>query len=88
MPGASGKKGPGAARGVRRGVVSHVDLAPTLLDLAGLPEPIPGWQGTSLAQSIRDGAEPPPHPVVMEVGVTPGVPTVPQDACPSSGSPP
>jgi arylsulfatase A-like enzyme len=72
--------GPGTATGVRRGVVSHVDLAPTLLDLAGLPEPIPGWQGTSLAASVRDGAEPPAHPVAMEVGVTPGVPTVPQHA--------
>ena len=72
--------GPGTATGVRRGVVSHVDLAPTLLDLAGLPEPIPAWQGTSLAASARDGAEPPAHPVAMEVGVTPGVPTVPQHA--------
>jgi arylsulfatase A-like enzyme len=72
--------GPGATPGVRPGVVSHVDLAPTLLDLASLPEPIPGWQGTSLAGSIRDGTEPPAHPVAMEVGVTPGVPTVPQHA--------
>jgi arylsulfatase A-like enzyme len=72
--------GPDTATGVRRGVVSHVDLAPTLLDLAGLPEPIPGWQGSSLAASIRNGAEPPAHPVAMEVGVTPGVPTVPQHA--------
>ena len=72
--------GPGAATGVRRGVVSHVDLAPTLLELAGLPEPLTGWQGTSLAASVRDGSEPPAHPVAMEVGVTPGVPTVPQHA--------
>jgi arylsulfatase A-like enzyme len=72
--------GPGVAVGSRRGVVSHVDLAPTLLDLAGLPEPVPGWQGTSLADSVRSGSEPPPHPVAMEVGVTPGVPTVPQHA--------
>jgi arylsulfatase A-like enzyme len=72
--------GPDVAVGVRRGVVSHVDLAPMLLDLAGLPEPVPGWQGTSLAQSLRSGGDPPPHPVVMEVGVTPGVPTVPQHA--------
>ena len=66
--------GPGATTGVRRGVVSHVDLAPTLLDLAGLPEPVPGWQGTSLAASVRAGAEPPAHPVAMEVGVTRGCP--------------
>jgi arylsulfatase A-like enzyme len=72
--------GPGVAAGARRGAVSHVDLAPTLLDLAGLPEPIPGWQGTSLAASIRDGSEPPAHAVAVEVGVTPGVPTVAQHA--------
>ena len=72
--------GPGAAQGVRRGVVSHVDLAPTLLELADLPEPVPGWQGTSLAHSIREGAEPATHPAAMEVGVTPGVRTVPQHA--------
>jgi len=72
--------GPDLPGGVRGGVVSHVDLAPTLLELAGLPEPVPGWQGVSLAESVRSGSEPPPHPVAMEVGVTPGVPTVPQHA--------
>jgi arylsulfatase A-like enzyme len=72
--------GPGVAVGVRRGPVSHIDLAPTLLDLAGLPEPLRGWQGTSLSASVSAGGEPPAHPVVMEVGVTPGVPTVPQHA--------
>ena len=58
--------------------MSHVDLAPTLVELAGLPSP--EWQGTSLAASVRTGAEPPAHPVAMEVGITPGVPTVPQHA--------
>jgi arylsulfatase A-like enzyme len=72
--------GPGVAQGVRREPVSHVDLAPTLLDLAGLPEPLRGWQGTSLASSITGGGEPPAHAVAMEIGVTPGVPTVPQHA--------
>jgi arylsulfatase A-like enzyme len=72
--------GPGVAVGVRHEPVSHVDLAPTLLDLAGLPEPLRGWQGASLAASITGGGEPPAHPLVMEVGVTPGVPTVPQHA--------
>lgn len=72
--------GPGLTAGVRRGVVSHVDLAPTLLDLAGLPEPVPGWQGVSLAESVRGGGGPPEYAVAMEVGVTPGVPTVPQQA--------
>ena len=77
--------GQGMEAGVRGGVVSHVDLAPTLLDLAGLPEPVPGWQGTSLAESVRSGAEPPARPVAMEVGVTPGVPTVPQHAIRDGG---
>jgi len=72
--------GPGVAVGVRREPVSHVDLAPTLLELAGLPEPVPGWQGTGLAESVRTGSEPHAHAVAMEVGVTPGVPTVPQHA--------
>jgi len=72
--------GPDVPAGVRGGVVSHVDLAPTLLDLAGLPEPVPGWQGSSLVVSVRTAGDPPPHPVAMEVGVTPGVPTVPQQA--------
>ena len=72
--------GPDVVTGVRREPVSHIDLAPTLLDLAGLPEPLRGWQGTSLAGSVRSGDEPPPHAVAMEVGVTPGVPTVPQHA--------
>lgn len=72
--------GPGVAVGVRSEPVSHIDLAPTLLDLAGLPEPLRGWQGTSLATSVTTGAEPPAHTVAMEVGVTPGVPTVPQHA--------
>jgi arylsulfatase A-like enzyme len=72
--------GPDVPVGVRGGVVSHADLAPTLLELAGLREPVLGWQGVSLAESVRSGGEPPPHPVAMEVGVTPGVPTVPQHA--------
>ena len=33
-------------------VGSHVDLAPTILDLAGLP-PVPEWQGRSLFESDR-----------------------------------
>jgi arylsulfatase A-like enzyme len=70
--------GPGVAAGVRREPVSHVDLAPTLLEFAGLPSP--EWQGTSLAGSVRTAAEPAAHPVAMEVGITPGVPTVPQHA--------
>ena len=70
--------GPDVVTGVRREPVSHVDLAPTLLELAGLPSA--ESQGTSLAGSVQTGAEPPAHPVAMEVGITPGVPTVPQHA--------
>jgi arylsulfatase A-like enzyme len=72
--------GPGVVAGERRSPVSHVDLAPTLLELAGLPEPLRGWRGSSLAPSLASGDEPPARAVAMEVGVTPGVPTVPQHA--------
>ena len=72
--------GPGIAAGVRSTPVSHVDLPPTIMDLAGLPEPLEGWQGVSLAESLRSGAEPPARPIAMEVGVTQGILTVPQHA--------
>jgi arylsulfatase A-like enzyme len=72
--------GPGLAPGVRTTPVSHVDLAPTFLRLAGLPDPLAGWQGVSLAESLRGGGEPPKRPVAMEIGVTPGIATVAQQA--------
>ena len=74
--------GPSVARGVRSASVSHVDLAPTFLDLAGFLSPVEGWDGTSLAASVRDGSEPRPHPVVMEVpeGAPSGVETIRQQA--------
>ena len=73
--------GPAVAPGVRSTSVSHVDLAPTFLDLAGLLSPVE-WDGRSLAASVRDGSEPPPHPVVMEVpeGAPSGVETIRQQA--------
>jgi arylsulfatase A-like enzyme len=74
--------GPGIARGPRATPVSHVDLPPTFLDLAGIGDAGVGWQGVSLAASLREGGEPPSHPVVMEVGVGApgGVRTVVQQA--------
>jgi arylsulfatase A-like enzyme/Flp pilus assembly protein TadD len=45
--------------------VSLVDLAPTLLHVAGLPVPA-SMQGMDLAGSIISGREPQPHPVYME----------------------
>jgi arylsulfatase A-like enzyme len=72
--------GPGIAPGARRTPVSHVDLAPTLVDLAGAPHPEAGWQGQSLASSVRDGREPPARPVVMEIAVAPSIPAIRQQA--------
>ncbi len=74
--------GPGIESGVRTTPVSHLDLAPTLLDLAELPAPPAGWAGVSLAPALRDTAEPPAHPIVMEVptGAPSGVQTVSQAA--------
>jgi arylsulfatase A-like enzyme len=46
--------------------VSLADLMPTLLDLVGVAGP-PGMNGRSLAASIRTGAEPPAHPILMEL---------------------
>jgi arylsulfatase A-like enzyme len=74
--------GPGIAPGPRSTPVSHIDLAPTLLDLAGVPQPPSGFHGTSLAAALRDGNEPAAHPVVMETpsGAPSGVQTVSQAA--------
>ncbi len=72
--------GPGVLAGARRTPVSHVDLAPTLVDLAGGQHPAAGWQGTSLAESLRGGGEPPGHPVMMEIAVAPSIPAIRQQA--------
>ena len=69
---------PGRARLVAD-AVSHVDLAPTLLELAGV-EPGAGWQGQSLAASIRGGGEPAARPVAMEIAGEPKMPPVRQRA--------
>ena len=49
--------GPGISAEIHTGVVSSVDLAPTLLDLMALP-PLPGATGRSLAQVDRDSSVP------------------------------
>jgi arylsulfatase A-like enzyme len=72
--------GPGIVPGARSTPVSHVDIAPTLVDLAGAAHPDAGWQGTSLAAALREGTEPPPHPVAMEIAVAPSIPAIRQQA--------
>ena len=68
-------RGAGAVTGRLETPVSHVDLAPTLLALAGTV-PGAGWQGQSLAGSIRGGSEPPARPVAMEIAGEPKMPPV------------
>ena len=72
--------GPGVVPGSRRTPVSHVDLAPTLVDLTGAAHPDGGWQGVSLAAALRGGTEPPSHPVAMEIAVAPSIPAIRQQA--------
>ena len=72
-------RGAGAVPGRLETPVSHVDLAPTLLALAGTV-PGAGWQGQSLAGSIRGGSEPPARPVAMEIAGEPKMPPVRQRA--------
>ena len=62
-------RGPGIPRGLRVArPVSHVDLMPTLLDLAGAP-PVPGGMGHSFADVLRGsatGASAPERPLYSE----------------------
>ncbi|MEP6640832.1 MAG: sulfatase-like hydrolase/transferase [Gaiellales bacterium] len=72
--------GPGIVPGSRRTPVSHVDVAPTLVDLAGAPHPDAGWQGQSLAAALCKGGEPAARPVAMEIAVAPSIPAIRQQA--------
>jgi uncharacterized sulfatase len=58
---------PGRARAGTRldTLVSHVDVLPTMLDLAGLPVP-PALEGGSLAPLLRGGPEDPERAVFVE----------------------
>jgi hypothetical protein len=57
-------RGPGVARGAWRGApLHHLDLMPTLLELAGAPVP-PEAQGRSFAPLLREGA-PDPGPAAL-----------------------
>lgn len=49
------------------GVVSHVDIAPTLLDLAGI-DPLDAASGISLVPALRSGAALPDRAVLSDVG--------------------
>jgi arylsulfatase A-like enzyme len=57
--------GPGRRARVVDETVSLLDLAPTLLELAGVPQP-PGFRGHSLAAALR-GESLPPAPAIAEL---------------------
>jgi arylsulfatase A-like enzyme len=72
-------RGPGTAGGELRTPVSHVDLAPTILELAGA-DTAGAWQGQSLAAAVRGSGEPAARPVAMEIAGEPKMPPVRQRA--------
>jgi arylsulfatase len=53
--------------GRRRRVVNHVDVMPTLLELAGLPAP-DGMSGVALGPWLRNEAPPPDRVVYCDIG--------------------
>lgn len=59
-------RGPGVAPAVVDVPVGHIDVAPTLLDLVGVPAP-DRWMGRSLAGALRSGTAPAPSPVAFEI---------------------
>jgi len=60
-------RAPGLAPGRRRDLVHHVDLAPTLVELAGL-EPLPGARGVALGPYLRAGRPVPERLLFTDVG--------------------
>jgi arylsulfatase A-like enzyme len=58
---------PGVARTRVAGVVSHVDIAPTLLEFAGLPA-LEDASGISLVRYLRRGAPLPARSVLSDIG--------------------
>jgi arylsulfatase A-like enzyme len=58
---------PGLAPSRRRDLVHHVDVMPTLLDLAGIAVP-DGSAGASLAALVREGREMPDRIVYCDIG--------------------
>ncbi|RKY19435.1 MAG: hypothetical protein DRQ55_10575, partial [Planctomycetota bacterium] len=46
-------------------LASHIDVAPTLAGLAGVPRP-EGWMGADLSAALRGGPEPPPAAAFSE----------------------
>ncbi len=59
-------RGPGVPASVVDVPVGHVDVAPTVVDLVGVPSP-DRWMGRSLAGALRSGGVPEPSPVVFEI---------------------
>jgi len=64
-------RAPGLAPGRRGEVVHHVDILPTLLDLAGLPVPA-GVRGIALGAALRGEAAFPERTVFCDVGAEVG----------------
>ena len=60
--------------------MSHVDLAPTLVDLAGGRHPAAGWQGRAWPSRCAAAASRRRHPVMMEIAVAPSIPAIRQQA--------
>jgi arylsulfatase A-like enzyme len=60
-------RAPDLAPGRRRRVVNHVDVMPTLLELAGIPAP-EGMSGVALGPWLRGEVPPPDRVVYCDIG--------------------